>query len=206
MLSVHEPLFAYDILAGLMFSPSLSAGTGEELIEWSGVHGGLVVVLNSEQLVSEIQPNRRYLVQGLFKDEESKVPARDKLESKETYGAVAVKSWNGDGLPYLDNMVNLVIADDDSSVSLDEVLRVLAPYGVMTVETPITVKPTQHIHLKGIRCTGRARTFMETKEPLLRSDWTIYRGDAVYLRGTEDISITDCHLDQVGGNTVFVDG
>jgi len=76
----------------------------------------------------------------------------------------------------------------------------------ITIETPVTKKPVHNIHIKGIRFTGTARTFMETKEPLLRSDWTIYRGGAVHLRGTEDISITGCHFDQVGGNGVFVDG
>jgi hypothetical protein len=45
---------------------------------------------------------------------------------------------------------------------------------------------------------------MDNKEPLLRSDWTIYRGGAVLLTGTENISILDSEFDQVGGNAVFV--
>ncbi len=45
---------------------------------------------------------------------------------------------------------------------------------------------------------------MDTKEPLLRSDWAIYRGGAFMLTGTEDVSILDTEFDQVGGNAIFV--
>ena len=45
---------------------------------------------------------------------------------------------------------------------------------------------------------------METKEPLVRSDWTIYRGGALFYTGTGDCSLEDCFIDQVGGNAVFV--
>ena len=64
--------------------------------------------------------------------------------------------------------------------------------------------PVRFITLKGFIFRHAARTFMETKEPLLRSDWTIYRGGAVLLNGTEDVSILDSEFDQVGGNAIFV--
>ena len=64
--------------------------------------------------------------------------------------------------------------------------------------------PVKGIQLKGFVFKHAARTFMENKEPLLRSDWTVYRGGAVFFNGAEDCKITDCEFDQVGGNTVFV--
>lgn len=64
--------------------------------------------------------------------------------------------------------------------------------------------PVRHITLKGFVVRHAARTFMDTKEPLLRSDWTIYRGGAFLLTGTEDIRILDSEFDQVGGNAIFV--
>jgi hypothetical protein len=45
---------------------------------------------------------------------------------------------------------------------------------------------------------------MDNKEPLLRSDWTTYRGGAVFFNGSENCALEDCFLDQVGGNAVFV--
>ncbi len=62
----------------------------------------------------------------------------------------------------------------------------------------------KHITLKGFTLRHAARTFMDTKEPLLRSDWAIYRGGAILLTGTENVSILDCEFDQVGGNAVFI--
>ena len=65
-------------------------------------------------------------------------------------------------------------------------------------------KPVRHIALRGLTFTHAARTFMENKEPLLRSDWTTYRGGAIFFNGAEDCALRDCAIDQVGGNAVFV--
>ena len=64
--------------------------------------------------------------------------------------------------------------------------------------------PVKCITLQGFTVRHAARTFMDCKEPLLRSDWTIYRGGAFLLTGTEDVSVLDCEFDQVGGNAIFV--
>lgn len=64
--------------------------------------------------------------------------------------------------------------------------------------------PVRNIRINGLTFRHSARTFMETREPLLRSDWTIYRGGAVVFDGAEDCLIDDCEFDQVGGNGVFV--
>jgi hypothetical protein len=64
--------------------------------------------------------------------------------------------------------------------------------------------PVRFLSFKGLTFRHAARTFMDNKEPLLRSDWTTYRGGALFLNGTEDCTIEDCFIDQVGGNAVFV--
>ncbi len=64
--------------------------------------------------------------------------------------------------------------------------------------------PVKHITFQGFVLRHAARTFMDTKEQMLRSDWTIYRGGAMMLTGTEDVRVLDCEFDQVGGNAVFV--
>lgn len=64
--------------------------------------------------------------------------------------------------------------------------------------------PVRFVTLRGFTFLHAARTFMENKEPLLRSDWTVYRGGAVVFEGAEDCAIEDCTFDQLGGNTVFV--
>ena len=63
--------------------------------------------------------------------------------------------------------------------------------------------PVKHITFQGFVVRHAARTFMDTKESLLRSDWTIYRGGAFLMTGTEHIQILDTEFDQVGGNAIF---
>jgi len=65
--------------------------------------------------------------------------------------------------------------------------------------------PVKDVHWEGFVFKHSARTFMENKEPLLRSDWTIYRGGSFNLRGTEHCSVRECEFDQVGGNAIMVD-
>jgi hypothetical protein len=66
--------------------------------------------------------------------------------------------------------------------------------------------PVMHIRLQGFIFRHTARTIMEPYEQLLRSDWSIHRGGAVFFEGAEDCTLSDCEFDQVGGNAVFVSG
>lgn len=63
--------------------------------------------------------------------------------------------------------------------------------------------PVRNVTFEGISFRHAARTFMEEYEPLLRSDWTIYRGGAIFLEGTENCHIKGCDITDVGGNGVF---
>jgi hypothetical protein len=65
-------------------------------------------------------------------------------------------------------------------------------------------QPVSFIRLEGLVFRHTARTFMENKEPLLRSDWTIYRGGGLMFDGAEDCTVSDCEFDQLGGNSIFV--
>jgi hypothetical protein len=65
-------------------------------------------------------------------------------------------------------------------------------------------KPVRSVVLKGLTFRQANRTVMETKEPLLRTDWALYRGGAIFVQGAEDLLLEDLLLDQVGGNAIFV--
>ncbi|GAA3943959.1 PDZ domain-containing protein [Chitinophaga oryziterrae] len=82
-----------------------------------------------------------------------------------------------------------------------------------TFETPRTrhliefngteATPVKNIRISGLTLMYTLRTFMENKEPLLRSDWTIYRGGAVLFNGAVNCGISDCVIRDLGGNAVF---
>jgi hypothetical protein len=63
--------------------------------------------------------------------------------------------------------------------------------------------PVCNITVEGIGLTQTRRTFMEKYEPLLRSDWTIYRGAAILMEGAEHCALKNCDLYNLGGNAVF---
>jgi hypothetical protein len=65
-------------------------------------------------------------------------------------------------------------------------------------------KPVRFVGFDGFTLRHTARTFMDNKEPLLRSDWTINRSGTVFFNGTENCALLNCFIDQPGGNAVFV--
>ena len=64
--------------------------------------------------------------------------------------------------------------------------------------------PVIWITMRGLTFRQTARTVMDTREPLLRSDWAIYRGGAIFFSGAEDCALEDSFIDQVCGNAIFV--
>ena len=69
-----------------------------------------------------------------------------------------------------------------------------------------TLKGCKNVKIENIKIRRAKRTFMLTNEPLLRSDWTIYRGGAIYFTNSSDCSVSKCSLLDIGTNGVFVDG
>jgi hypothetical protein len=65
-------------------------------------------------------------------------------------------------------------------------------------------KPVRNVQLKNLHFAHTERSFMDTKEPLVRSDWTFYRGGAVLFDGTENCNITDCQFADLGGNAIVL--
>lgn len=83
-----------------------------------------------------------------------------------------------------------------------------AQFEVPQLESIFVIKGTEeqpagNIHIKGLELTHTTFTFMKTKEPLLRSDWTIYRGGVIFIEGAENCIVSDCHIYDAGGNGIF---
>jgi hypothetical protein len=64
----------------------------------------------------------------------------------------------------------------------------------------------QWVTLDGFHYTDTLRTFPSCNEQIVRSDWRIYRGGAVFVTGGEHVTISNGFFDQVGGAGVFVNG
>ena len=131
-----------------LLSSAATAQEGAELLEQSGIQGGVVVHLGcgDATLTEQLLANDRYRVHGLDTDPDKVKAARNRLVAAGRYGAVSVDRWDGEHLPYVDNFVNLIVAAGaGAGVSEEELMRVLAPNGVLLMqregEWQKTVKP-----------------------------------------------------------------
>ncbi len=118
-----------------------------QILEATGVKGGLLVHVGcgDGRLTAALRASEAYLVHGLDRDAANVAKARAYVRSKGLYGPVSVERHAGLDLPYVDNLVNLVVAENPGDVPMDEVMRVLCPGGVAYVRKgeawSKTVKP-----------------------------------------------------------------
>ena len=116
-------------------------------LDASGASGGLVVHVGcgDGKLTAALRAGDGYLVQGLDSDARKVAEARRYLRSLGLYGPVSIERFDGKRLPYVDNLVTLIVAEDLASVPRDELMRVLSPGGVACVlsggQWTKTVKP-----------------------------------------------------------------
>ena len=146
---------------GAAYAASSETEAGQ-ILQASGVKGGIVVQLGSGdgKFTTALRANDSYHVQGLDTDAKKVAAAREAISATGKYGPVAVDKFDGKVLPYIDNLINLVVAEDLGGVSMDEVNRVLVPNGVAMVK-------------KG----GQWVKSVKPKSPKL-DDWTHYYYDA----------------------------
>jgi len=120
--------------------PSLAASEPKEtvadIVAMAGFEGGFIVHLGAGdgQLTAELGRLPRCQVHGLDRSTDNVATARAHVREAELYGAVSIDRLSGNRLPYIDNLVNLVVASDLGRVSIDDVLRVLAPRGTAVVK------------------------------------------------------------------------
>ncbi len=131
--------WAMGILAGLGAPLALAEADGEpsaeawaaEILDASGVQGGLIVHLGcgDGRLTTALYRGDSYRVQGWDRDPENVATARARVHAAGRYGPVSIERLSGQTLPYVDNLVNLLVVSQPVDVSQDELRRVLAPEG-----------------------------------------------------------------------------
>ena len=111
---------------------SLKGESAKEIIQASGVKGGLIVHLGcgNAKLTTQLRAGDQYFVHGLDTDEAEVTKARKNLIEQGIYGPVSIDKWNGEHLPYADNLINLIVAEEPENLSETELLRALAPNGI----------------------------------------------------------------------------
>ncbi|MBN2241735.1 MAG: PQQ-binding-like beta-propeller repeat protein [Acidobacteria bacterium] len=131
--------YVFLALAGLsaIFGPGCSQGSPEDqaaaILEKSGIRGGVIVHLfcGDGVLTEKLGAGGSFLVQGLDPDAENVRKARETIAQNRQYGPIAVDRLTENRLPFTDNMINLIVAEDLGNIPGEEAIRVLAPEGVL---------------------------------------------------------------------------
>jgi len=103
------------------------------IIAETGVRGGLIVHLGCGDglLTAALGANERFLVHGFDADADSVEQVRRHVQARGLSAKVSFVRLNGNRLPYAENMVNLLVAENPSLVVPGEAMRVLVPGGVL---------------------------------------------------------------------------
>jgi outer membrane protein assembly factor BamB len=127
---------------------SFAGPMAKKILEDTQVSGGMIVVVGCRdgRLTAALgQQGDRFLVQGVDADAAAINKARERLLAAGLNGRVTVDRFDGKRLPYIDNLVNLIVSEDLGDVPTEEVLRVLCPGGTACVRTgdgwKKTIKP-----------------------------------------------------------------
>ena len=147
-MSKRAPLPAWTVsrvasaaVLGICACVAGAAGPDEQaaarkILDAAGIAGGLVVHVGcgDGKLTAALRANESYVVHGLDADAANVAKARDTVRKAGLYGKVTVDRLVGARLPHIDNLVNLLVAEDLGKLSMAEVMRVLAPGGVAYVK------------------------------------------------------------------------
>lgn len=136
-----RPHLRLRLISVLLVVPACCLGAGNggvrpervagQILGATGVRAGLIVHLGcgDGRLTAALYQGDSCRVHGLDADAGNIGKARDFIRGRGLYGPISVERWDGEYLPYGDNLVNLLVAEELGAVPMDEVLRVLVPGG-----------------------------------------------------------------------------
>ena len=109
-----------------------AASKADELIAAGRMRGGFVVHVGcgDGKLTAALRKSDAYVVHGLDTEAGNVRAARKHIRGLKHAGSVSAAVFDGRHLPYVDNMVNLVVCSQRYDLPEKEILRVLCPNGV----------------------------------------------------------------------------
>ena len=116
--------------------PGAASKLARQVLEATGVEGGLIVHLGcgDGRLTAALRKDEAYVVHGLDADPVRVDETRRHIRSLGLQGPVSAECWDAPLLPYVDNTVNLLVAQTPGGVPAAEMTRVLVPLGVAYVK------------------------------------------------------------------------
>ena len=174
--------------------------SAKAIVEASGTGRGLCVHLDfsDSSLLLEMAQAGEFVVHGLSSDRETVRKARTLIQSRRRYGEVSVEYSDLSFLPYADNLVNVLVADNvpvllEKALPLTEILRVVRPGGIVVLGGVLS-KRRESVQEK-LRAGGRDFVVLKQNEDSLTirktwpedlDHWTHYRYDGGQSKVSRD--------------------
>jgi len=116
------------------------AQLAEQILKVTGVQGGFVLHLGCGDgaLTACLAADDRYVVHGMDGDAANVAKARKRISDAGLEAQATAEPFSGDVLPFVDNLVNVIVASDGWQVTSEETARVLVPNGVAVKLDPET--------------------------------------------------------------------
>lgn len=119
------------VLAASAVSHAADAVSIESAIAEHENRGGFAVYIGDrEDVVEAFITRENYQLHMLSPNKAFINDARERLGKAGAYGRCSAEFWNGGELPYVENLVSLLICDDVRAMPKDEALRALSPGGL----------------------------------------------------------------------------
>jgi outer membrane protein assembly factor BamB len=117
--------------------PVANAGEAKAsaLLKTSGISGGICLVIGGDaKLAAELASSSKLYVRLHTRDEERALAAGAQFAAGELRNRIGVSSHRLDPMPYISNLLNLIVVGDVAGLKPKELVRVLAPGGVLAVK------------------------------------------------------------------------
>ena len=195
----------YDSTARVFHGTSAEATSPERVGTWSQPEGGYVHALHSGEW-----GGFHYLITGKSQNGELALEGgwqNNRPSSMHKQHRFVENIWEELDAPhewYFDKKTRTLYFIPPSNVNLSKAKFEVSGLHSLFELRGTPEKPLRNVHFKNLHFTHTERSFMETKEPLVRSDWTFFRGGAVLLEGAENCTLTDCEFADLGGNAIVM--
>ncbi|MFO7902262.1 MAG: PQQ-binding-like beta-propeller repeat protein [Pirellulaceae bacterium] len=112
-------------------SPTVAESPRKAPLQETEISGGFAVQVGCDQgeLAAALQANDSLVVQALDTNATNIERIRARIASLGRDGQVSARLFDGQRLPYADNLVNVIITENLGEVAMAEVMRVLCPGG-----------------------------------------------------------------------------
>ena len=125
------------VLLLIIFTSTEAAEPEEarEILAKGGVKGGVLVHVGcgDGKLTAALHDGEPFLVHGLDADPANVNKTLEYAKEMGLGGVVSASRYNGKHLPFINNVVNLVVLEDKSAVTREELMRILVPSGVACI-------------------------------------------------------------------------